>query len=264
MSGCETIDLTVNDGVARIKLNRPDALNALSRPLLEEMISALDRLRDGGEARVLVLSGAGRGFSSGADLSSGSSPAGGVEFDAGAVLERYYNPLMERLFSLPIPVVTGVHGAVVGAGCMLALAGDVIVAQRSTYFLQAFVNVGLVPDAGSMWLLPRLIGRTRALTMMMLGEKVGAAQALEWGMISELVEDGALQARTDQIAAKLAKGPTLSYALIRRGVRAAFEQPLTGALQSEREAQRQAGNSSDFREGVAAFREKRPAVFTGR
>lgn len=264
MRGYETINLTIDDGVARLKFNRPDALNALSRPLLDEIISALDRLRDGGEARVLVLSGSGKGFSSGADLSVQSSLAGATAFDAGAVLERYYNPLMERLFALPIPVVAAVHGAVVGAGCMLALAADIIVAQRSTYFLQAFVNVGLVPDAGSMWLLPRLIGRTRALSMMMLGERVAAAQALEWGMISELVEDGALGTRTDEIAAKLAKGPTRSYALIRQGVRAALEQPLTCALQIEREAQRQAGSSSDFREGVAAFREKRRAVFTGK
>lgn len=264
MSGYENIHLTIDDGIARIRLNRPEVLNALSRPLIEEMISAVDRLRDGGDARVLVLSGEGKGFSSGTDLSAGSSPAGGSGFDAGAVLERYYNPLIERLFALPMPVVAAVHGPVVGAGCMLALAADIIVAQRSSYFLQAFINVGLIPDSGSMWLLPRLIGRTRALSVMMMGERIPAAQALEWGMISELVEDGALETRTDEIAEKLAKGPTLSYALIRRGVRAALEQPLSCALQIERDAQRQAGDSTDFREGIAAFREKRRAVFTGR
>lgn len=146
----ETIRLDMDEGIARLTLARPQALNALSRQLLGEVIDALDTVRDSGSARVLLLTGEGRGFSSGADLSSGSSPAGSEGFDAGAVLEDYYNPLIERMFALPVPIVAGVHGPVAGAGCMLALAADITIAARSAFFLQAFANTGLVPDAGSM------------------------------------------------------------------------------------------------------------------
>ncbi len=263
MQSYEHITLSIDAGIANLTLARPAALNALSRPLLLEMIAALDYLRDTKTARVLVLRGEGKGFSSGADLASGSSPAGAAGFDAGDVLEHYYNPLMERLFALPIPIVAGVQGPVAGAGCMLALFADIVIAARSAFFLQAFVNIGLVPDAGSMWLLPRLIGRSRALGMMMLGERISAEKALEWGMIYDVVDTEALDAAVDDIAVRFAKGPTRSYALIRQGVRVALEQSFTQALQMEREAQRLAGNSSDFREGVSAFREKRPAQFTG-
>lgn len=263
MDGYENIDLTVEDGIARLRLNRPATLNSLSRPLLGEVISALDRLRDDKAARVLVLSGEGKAFSSGADLSGGASKVGEAGFDAGDVLERFYNPLMERLFALPMPVVSRVQGAAVGAGCILALAADVVVASRSAYFLQAFINIGLVPDAGSMWLLPRIVGRTRALHMMMMGERIPAHQALEWGLVSELTEDDALDERVSVIAEKFAAGPTRAYALIRQGVQQALEQPFTQALQAERVAQRIAGNSLDFNEGVAAFREKRRPKFTG-
>ncbi|MET0365199.1 MAG: enoyl-CoA hydratase-related protein [Sphingobium sp.] len=264
MDDYDHINFTMQGGVARLHLNRPATLNALSRPLLGEVISALDRVSGEQNARVLVLTGAGKAFSSGTDLSGGASPVGSPDFDAGAVLEDYYNPLIERLFALPLPVVAGVQGAAVGAGCILALAADVVVATRSAYFLQAFVNIGLVPDTGSTWLLPRMIGRSRALGMMLLGERISAARALEWGMIYDMVENDALAERIDAIASKLASGPTRAYALIRQGVRAALEQPLTEALGSERVMQRAAGNSHDFAEGVAAFREKRSAHFTGR
>jgi len=260
----ENITFDAADGVVRLVLNRPQALNALNRPLLSEMIAALDEIRDGDETRVLVISGAGRGFSSGADLAGGSSNAGAPGFDAGQVLEQFYNPLIERIFAMPIPVVSSVHGPVVGAGCMIALSADIVIAARSAYFLQAFVNVGLVPDAGSMWLLPRLIGRARAQAMMLLGERIPAETAHGWGMIYDVVDDATLEARTNEIATKLARGPTRAYALIRHGIRAALEQPLSQALMTERVAQFEAGRTADFSEGVAAFREKRPVAFKGR
>jgi len=237
----ENIRLEVTEGVARLTLARPRALNALNRALLTEMIDALDAVRDASEVRALLIAGEGRGFSSGADLSSGGSPAGSDGFDAGAVLETHYNPLIERMFDLPKPIVSAVHGAVAGAGCMIALAADITVAAHSAYFLQAFVNAALVPDAGSMWLLPRLVGRARAQAMMMLAERIPAETARDWGMIYEMVEDAALDARATEIARKLANGPTRAYALIRHGIRQALEMGLTETLAMERRAQRDAG-----------------------
>jgi 2-(1,2-epoxy-1,2-dihydrophenyl)acetyl-CoA isomerase len=252
------------DRVARLVLARPEQMNALSRPLLSEFIRVLDHIHEADDVGVLVISGEGRGFSSGADLSSGASSAGAAEFDAGQVLEEYYNPLIEKLFALPVPVVSAVHGPVVGAGCMIALAADITIATKSAYFLQAFANVGLVPDAGSMWLLPRLAGRARAAAMMLLAERIPAETARDWGMIYEVVDDEqALAERSDAIARKLASGPTKAYALIRHGVRAALSQSLTETLAMERKAQCEAGRTADFAEGVNAFREKRRPIFTG-
>lgn len=264
MSEFQNIKLSVEKGVAHLVLARPDALNALSRPLLGEMITALDRLRQDRDARVVLISGEGRGFSCGADLAPGASPVGSPNYDGGEVLERYYNPLIERMFALPLPIVSAIHGPVVGAGCSVALSADIVIAAESAYFLQAFVNVGLVPDAGSQWLLPRLAGRSRALAMMMLGERIPARKALDWGLVYDVVADADLAIRAGGVAEKLARGPTTAYALIRQGVRKGYEQTLSETLRYEREAQRQAGASADFAEGVAAFREKRPANFTGR
>lgn len=260
----EHIRLQTNERVACLTLARPSAMNALNRPMLRELIDAIDMLRDAGDARVLLLRAEGRGFSSGADLSGGASPAGSADFDAGAVLEEFYNPLIERIFDLPLPIVAGVHGAAAGAGCMLALAADIVVAGRSAFFLQAFVNAGLVPDAGSMWLLPRLVGRARAQAMMMLAERIPAETARDWGLVYEVVDDEKLSERTSELAFKLAQGPTRAYALIRRGIRQSLESTLTEALAMERRAQREAGNSADFLEGIAAFRDKRPPRFQGK
>ncbi len=254
----EDITLNEEDGVATLVLNRPQALNALRTQTLDEIIDALDTVRDGASARVLLITGAGRAFSSGADLAAGGSGS-----DLGAKLERYYNPILERLFALPLPLVTAVNGPAVGAGCALALAGDMVLAARSSYFLQAFVNIGLVPDAGSSWLLPRLVGRARAQAMMMLGERVPAERAEAWGMLYKVVDDDALAGEAFQLASRLAKGPTQAYAMIRHGVRFALEHSLTDTLTAERSRQRLAGRTRDFAEGVAAFREKRPAAFTG-
>jgi len=259
----EHIRLETSAGIAHLTLARPAALNALNRVMLGELIHALDAIRDAGDARVLLLRGEGRGFSSGADLSGGGTTAGTPNFDAGAVLEKFYNPLIERLFDFPLPIMAGVQGAVAGAGCMLALSADIVVAGRSAYFLQAFVNAGLVPDAGSMWLLPRLVGRARAQAMMMLAERIPAELARDWGLIYEVVDDDMLAKRSMDLARKLADGPTRAHRLIRQGIRQALESTLTEALAMERRAQREAGNSVDFLEGIAAFREKRPARFQG-
>ncbi len=255
------------DGVATLTINRPERMNALHVGVIAEMISVVDKVRDEGTARVLLLTGTGRAFCSGADLAGGGAGGGAQSsgpIDAGKVLETHFNPLLERLFDLPVPFITAVNGAAAGAGCSYALAGDIVIAGKSAYFLQAFVNIGLVPDVGSTWLLPRLAGKARAQAMMMLGEKIPAETAAEWGMIYKVVEDAELMTTAHAIAAKLAKGPTQAYALIRQGLRDCLDKPLTEALMVERRNQRTAGRSPDFAEGVSAFLQKRPAVFSGR
>lgn len=254
----EHIVLRQADGVATLTLNRPNALNSLKVELLGEMNHALDLLRDKAESRVLLVTGAGRAFSSGADL------AGGLPYDVGALLEAHYNPLIERLLALPIPVVCAVNGPAAGAGCSIALAADIVLAARSAFFLQAFVNVGLVPDAGATWILPRLVGRARAQAMMMLGERVPAEQAEQWGLIYRVVDDDALERESQALATKLANGPTRAYALLRQALRASLECSLTEALRIERFNQLQAGRTADCIEGVTAFQARRTPVFKGR
>ncbi|MEA3053947.1 MAG: 2-(1,2-epoxy,2-dihydrophenyl)acetyl-CoA isomerase [Sphingomonadales bacterium] len=245
--------------VATITIARPDRLNALSGQTVDELRAAVEESGRSG-ARCLLLIGEGRGFSSGADLATG----GGLPDDVGASLEKHFNPLLEALFELPIPVVAAVNGPCAGAGCSLALAADIVVAARSAYFLQAFVNIGLIPDAGATWLLPRLAGRARAIEMMMLGKRVPAEKAQEWGLISRVVEDEALEAEAVALATRLAQGPTVALGLIRKLAREAGHVPLREALAAERVAQREAGRSEDFRAGVAAFLQKKPARFEGR
>lgn len=246
------------DGVATLTLNRPASLNALRIELLAEMIHAVDSVSDASTARALLITGAGRAFCAGADL-SGSFPT-----DAGAPLDSHYNPLIERLMALPVPVVTAVNGPAAGAGCSLALLGDIVLAARSAYFLQAFVNIGLVPDAGSTWLLPRLAGRARAQAMMMLGERIPAEQAETWGLIYKAVDDDALATESRALATRLANGPTRAYGMIRQALRRSLECSLTDSLRIERENQRRAGRTADFKEGVAAFLARRPADFKGK
>ncbi|HEV2816435.1 MAG TPA: enoyl-CoA hydratase-related protein [Allosphingosinicella sp.] len=245
--------------VATVTLSRPDSLNALSAAMLDELRAAVESLPGSG-ARALLLTGEGRGFSSGADLASG----GGLPDDVGAALEAHYNPLIEALFALPLPVVAAVNGPCAGAGCSLALAADIVVAGRSAYFLQAFVNIGLIPDAGATWLLPRLAGRARAMEMMMLGERIPAAQALDWGMIARVVDDEDLAAEAVALATRLALGPTVAYGLIRRLAREAGHLSLGDALAAERIAQRDAGRTDDFKAAVIAFLQKRQPSFDGR
>ena len=245
--------------VATITIARPDRLNALSGQTVDELRAAVEEAGSSG-ARCLLLTGEGRGFSSGADLATG----GGLPDDVGASLEKHFNPLLEALFDLPIPVVAAVNGPCAGAGCSLALAADIVVAARSAYFLQAFVNIGLIPDAGATWLLPRLAGRARAMEMMMLGERLPAEKALEWGMISRVVEDEHLQSEAVALATRLAQGPTVALGLIRKLARQAGHLGLSEALAAERVAQREAGRSEDFARGVATFLQKQTARFEGR
>lgn len=245
--------------VATITIARPDRLNALSGQTVDELRAAVEEAGRSG-ARCLLLTGEGRGFSSGADLASG----GGPPDDVGASLEKHFNPLVEAIFALPIPVVAAVNGPCAGAGCSLALAADLVIAARSAYFLQAFVNIGLIPDAGATWLLPRLAGRARAIEMMMLGERVPAEKALEWGLISRVVEDEALESEAVALATRLAQGPTVALGLIRKLARQSGDIPLSQALAAERVAQREAGETQDFRGAVMAFLQKQQANFEGR
>lgn len=265
------INFETENAIATLTINRPQVMNALHVGVIEEMIDAVDRVRDEGTARVLVLTGAGRAFCSGADLAGGGGAGGaggGLKRsgppDAGAVLESHFNPLLERLFALPVPFITAVNGPAAGAGCSYALAGDIVIAARSAYFLQAFVNIGLVPDVGSTWLLPRLAGRARAQAMMMLGERISAETALDWGMVYKVVDDADLATATRAVAEKLAAGPTRAYGLIRQGIRDCLDASLSEGLMVERRNQMQAGRSADFAEGVTAFLQKRPAVFSGK
>ena len=264
----EHILFTEADGVATLTINRPERMNALHVGVIAEMIHAVDRVRDEGTARVLVMTGTGRAFCSGADLAGGGAGGGGERSggppDAGKVLETHFNPLLERLFALPVPFITAINGAAAGAGCSYALAGDIVVAAKSAYFLQAFVNIGLVPDVGSTWMLPRLAGKARAQAMMMLGERISAETAVEWGMIYKAVDDAELASTVAAIAAKMARGPTRAYTLIRQGLRDSLDKTLPEALMVERRNQLTAGRTADFGEGVMAFLQKRPAAFSGR
>jgi 2-(1,2-epoxy-1,2-dihydrophenyl)acetyl-CoA isomerase len=245
---------------ATVTIARPERLNALSGQTVDELRAAVEAVA-ASDARCLLLTGEGRAFSSGADL---AGDGGGLPDDAGAELEEHFNPLVEALFGLDIPVVAAVRGPAAGAGCSLALAADIVIAGRSAYFLQAFVNIGLIPDAGATWLLPRLAGRARAMEMMLLGERVPAEQALDWGLISRVVEDEELDEEAVALASRLANGPTVALGLVRKLAREAGERSLSEALGAEREAQRTAGESDDFKAGVIAFLAKRQPRFQGR
>jgi 2-(1,2-epoxy-1,2-dihydrophenyl)acetyl-CoA isomerase len=257
MPAYDNIRLDVANDVATLTWARPARLNAITEPMVAEASDALKQAVAGG-ARALVITGEGRAFCAGADLQDD------LPKDAGQGLEDTFNPFVEQLFALPIPVITAVNGAAAGAGCALALTADLVVAARSAYFLLAFVNIGLVPDAGATWLLPRLVGRARAAELMMLGERLSAEKAESWGMINRVVADDEVVTQAQALAARLARGPTQALRLMRATLLAAATQTLSETLRAERLAQRDAGATGDFKEGVAAFRERRPARFTGR
>ncbi|EMD82708.1 enoyl-CoA hydratase-related protein [Pacificimonas flava] len=260
----DNILLEQDDSVATLTINRPEKLNGLDVRTVEEMLNAVQKVRDDDAVRALIITGAGRGFSSGADLSAGGSGGGtSGRPDAGKVLETHFNPLLENMMALNVPIITAVNGPAAGAGCSIALFGDFVICAESAYFLQAFVNIGLVPDVGSTWLLPRVIGRARALEMMMLGEKVPAEKALDWGMVYRIVPDAELMDAASSLARRFASGPTRAYALIRQGIRDCMDKPLSEGLRAERQNQMHAGRTGDFAEGVQAFLQKRKAEFKG-
>lgn len=260
-----TID--ADTGVATVCLNRPQSLNALSFDMLTQMRSAFEQAAADDTVRALVITGAGRAFSSGADLmESALNPPRDAQgrLDLGASLEQHYNPLIEAMIAMPKPIIAAVSGLAAGAAANLALLCDLTVAGRSAYFLQAFVNIGLIPDAGGTWLLPRHLGMQRAMGLAMLGERLPAAQALEWGLIWQVVEDDQVLAAATELAARLARGPTLALAHIKRSLHQAMDNTLPEQLLVERALQRDCGQSQDFIEGVTAFTQKRPARFSGR
>lgn len=266
--GYQKIKLELQDQVAVVTLNDPSTLNAASLEMGEELLSFFSDLAAGGfDARAVVLTGAGRGFCSGANLSGGGAAGRQVEADgkpdAGRALETVYNPMVTAMRQSPVPIVTAVNGAAAGVGCSIALMGDIIVAGESAYFLQAFRRIGLVPDGGSTYLLPRLIGRARAMEMMLLGDKIPAKTALEWGLVNRCVPDAELLSTALSLAQELAQGP-LALGLIRKLVQDSLDASWSEQLHTERMAQKTAGKTADFAEGVAAFLQKRPAKFSGK
>ncbi|WP_295633492.1 enoyl-CoA hydratase-related protein [Novosphingobium sp.] len=256
----ETITVEVSDQIATITLNRPERMNACSLDMAGEINDAVSSLAG---ARCLVITGAGRGFCSGADLSArGERSISGGE-GSYIALTRHYNPMMVNLARLNMPIITAVNGAAAGVGCSIGLAGDFVIAGRSGYFLQAFVNIGLVPDGGASWMLPRMVGKARATEMMMLGEKISAEKAVDWGLIYKMVEDDQLQAEARALATRLANGPTVSYAVMRKSILIAMENSYSEQLLAEAEGQRIAAGSADAAEGGMAFLEKRKPAFKG-
>ena len=246
--------------VLLLTLNRPDRLNAAPPAMFVELRDALGDL---GGARAVLVTGAGRAFCSGADVGGGALGNDNPGETTYAALTKSYNPTMQAIADLRVPVVSAVRGPAAGIGCSLALAADFCVASDSAYFLQAFVNIGLVPDGGASWMLPRLIGRARASEMMLLGEKVPAAKALDWGMIHKVVPDDALDAEAFALAERLAAGPTAAFGHARRQLHAAYEGDYAGAMQREAENQRAARGTADSMEGGMAFLQKRKPAFKG-
>ena len=256
----DTIALELVDRVARITLNRPDRLNSFTRAMHAELAQALDAAA---EARVVVLTGAGRGFCAGQDLND-RAVAPGEAVDLGETVEASWNPLIRRLATMPQPVIASVNGVAAGAGANIALACDLVVAAKSAKFIQSFSALGLIPDSGGSWHLPRLVGQARALGLALTGEPLPAEKAADWGLIWKCVDDDALDAEVDALAKKLAALPPLGLAAIKSIVRTTGTRTLDQELDLQRDEMRRLGFTGDYREGVAAFLEKRKATFTGR
>ncbi len=259
----ETVELTIAQGVAWVTLSRPDALNAWTIQLGEEMLAALNRAAEDLEARAIVFTGAGRAFSSGADLKAGGLHTESGKADVLTPLRETYNPLIHRLRTVPKPVVAAVNGPAVGIGCSLALAADLIVAAESSYFLLAFVNIGLGLDGGASHTLAARVGHGRAFEIAYLGERIPAAQALDWGLVNRVVPDHELSHGAQELAARLAAGPPGSYAAIKRTINDRLYAGFQELLDLEAAVQQERAESADFAEGVLAFTEKRKPHFTG-
>ena len=255
------IEYRTENAIARITLNRPERMNSFTQTMHEELRNVLTRLASDG-ARVLVITGAGRGFCAGQDLND-RAVAPGQAVDLGESVEKNYAPLVKAIRALPIPVIAAVNGVAAGAGCNFALACDLVIATESASFLQPFCKLGLIPDTGGSYFLPRLVGTQRAMGLALLGDKLSAKRAAEIGLIFECVADTEFAARIDAIAAQLASGPTLGYARTKQAIYASPNNTLDAQLALEGKFMRECGFSEDYREGVAAFKEKRAAVFMG-
>ena len=264
MTSYETVQLHAADGAARLTLNRPQSLNAWDEQLGRDLGDALSEVAADEGVRALLVTGAGRAFSAGADLKEQRRAGGGGAPDLSVRLRELYNPAILAIREMPKPVVAAVNGPAVGIGCSLALACDLILAAESSYFLLAFVNIGLVPDGGVTAILPARAGFARAAEMAMLGERVPAARALDWGLVNRVVGDGELEAESEALLARLAAGPTASYANSKRLLNRRLYAGLEDQLDAEAAAQREQGRTADFYEGVAAFVEKREPRFSGR
>jgi 2-(1,2-epoxy-1,2-dihydrophenyl)acetyl-CoA isomerase len=259
----EQIKYESKDGILTITLNRPDKLNAFTGKMLSELLDAMDRADRDDDVRAIVFTGAGRGFCAGADLSDPDRDRSETA-DSGSALDKFFNPVIRLMRSVPKPVVAAVNGPAAGVGMSFALAADIAIAGKSASFLQAFARIGLLPDGGSTWFLPRLVGEQRARALAMLAPKISAEQAKEWGLIWDVVEDGDLMKTAAEVARGLADGPTLSLARIKEAMNRASGNPLSQQLDLERDFQRELGRSEDFKEGVLAFLAKRKPAFKGK
>ena len=261
MADYETILFERDGPIARITLNRPDRLNSFNAAMHGELKQAFGEI---GDARVVILTGAGRGFCAGQDLNDRAVSSGGHPVDLGLTVETSWNPLIRNIASLPQPVIARVNGVAAGAGANVALACDMVVAARSAKFIQSFSAIGLIPDSGGTWVLPRLVGQARAMGLALTGAQLPAETAEEWGLIWKCTEDESLDAEVDSIAQKLASLPPLGLAAIKEMIRASWSHTLDEELNHQRNAMRRLGFSEDYREGVAAFLEKREPNFVGR
>ncbi|HGV3450331.1 TPA: 2-(1,2-epoxy-1,2-dihydrophenyl)acetyl-CoA isomerase PaaG [Raoultella planticola] len=254
----------VEQGVMTITLNRPDRLNSFNDLMHHQLAACLTQAERDDNVRCLLITGAGRGFCAGQDLNDRNVDPSGPAPDLGLSVERFYNPLVRRLAALPKPVIAAVNGVAAGAGATLALGCDIVLAARSANFVMAFSKLGLVPDCGGSWFLPRVAGRARAMGLALLGEKLSAEQAAQWGMIWQLVEDAELADTSRQLARHLATQPTFGLGLIKKALQVSETNGLDAQLDLERDYQRLAGRSDDYREGVSAFLAKRPPQFSGK
>jgi 2-(1,2-epoxy-1,2-dihydrophenyl)acetyl-CoA isomerase len=260
----QNILFDVSEGIARLTLNRPDRLNSFNVDMHREVREALQTLSGQSAARVLVLTGAGRGFCAGQDLGDRAVAPGGQGVDLGESIDNYYKPLVLALRKLPMPVIAAVNGVAAGAGANIALACDIVIATKSASFIQSFSKIGLVPDSGGTWLLPRLVGNARAIGLSFLADKLAAEQAAQWGLIWRCVDDAEFKDAVDVLARQFASAPTRGLARTKQAIYESWGRSFEQQLDVERDFQRELGRSQDYAEGVAAFTQKRNPQFSGK